>query len=155
MRLTLCCSSSLSLAFSYLDLRIFANEVATGLHCNVPVPQFCILKSMRCPVPVCGICFIPAEETTFRIVPVCYQEDAGLMLILRDKYLFGAILFIYLALFFFLDQWEQTPSTFPCWEMMVGLFSKFSVQKNFWVLVSTKGHTLFLLYDCFLLTVTL
>lgn len=77
------------------------------------------------------------------------------MLILRDKYLFGAILFIYLALFFFLDQWEQTTSKFPCWEMMVGLFSKFSVQKNFWVLVSTMGHTLFLLYDCFLLTVTL
>lgn len=120
-------SLSLSLAFSYLNLRIFANEAETGLHCNVPVLQFCIHRSTCRPAAVCSISRIPAEETTFRILPVCFQEDAGLTLILRDKYLFGAILFIYPSLFFFLDQWEQTTSSFPYWEMMVGLFSKFSV----------------------------
>lgn len=76
-------------------------------------------------------------------------------LIFRDKYLFGAVLFIYPVLLFFLDQWEQTTSSFPCWEMKVGLFNKLSAQKNFGVLVSTQGHTLFLSYDCFLRTFTL
>lgn len=76
-------------------------------------------------------------------------------LILRDKYLFGATLFIYLALFFFLDQWEQSTSSFPCWEMTAGLVSQLSNQKKFWVLVSMSGHVFFSLYDCFLLTLTL
>lgn len=101
----------------------------------------------------------PSKRDTFRIIPVCFQEDAVLTLVLRDKYLFGATLFIYPALFFFLDQWEQSTSSFPCWEMMAGHDSKLSNQKKFWVLVlvSTQGHTFFFfsLYDCFSLVFTL
>lgn len=150
VRLTLC--YSLSRAFSYVHLRIFANDRETGLHCNVPFPWFCIGKFMWCPVAARGIFLVPAEETTFRILPVCFQRDAGLMLIFRDKYLFGATLFIYPVLFFFLDQREQTTSSFPCWEMMVGLFSKFSVQRNFWVLVSTQGHHFFFFFSVWFLS---
>lgn len=75
-------------------------------------------------------------------------------LIFRDKYLFGAVLFIYPVLFFFLDQWEQTTSSFPCWEMKVGLFNNLSAERRLgsWF---PPGVTLFFLhYDCFLLTFT-
>lgn len=138
-----------------LDPRIFADEGQTGLPCHTLVPQFCILKSMSCPVAACRFFLIPVKETTSRFTPVCFQEDAVLTLILRDKYLFGATLFIYPALFFFLDQWEQSTSSFPCWEMTAGLVSQVSNQKTFWVLVSMSGHVSFSLYDCILLTLTL
>lgn len=159
MRLTLCYFSYF-LVLSPLDLRIFADEWETSLPCNVLVPQFCIHKSMSSPVAACSFSLIPVKETTFRIMLVHFYEDAVLTLILRNKYLFGATLFIYPALFFFLDQWKQSTSSFPCREMLAGLDSKLSNQKKFWVLVSTQVHTffflfLFFLYDCFLPVFTL
>lgn len=129
MRLTL--PYTLWLVFSYLALRIFANEGERRLHAVSHFPPFCIQKSICCPVAAFSSSHIPVEETTFMILPVHFQEHTALKPILRDKYLFGAILFIYLLLFFFLDHWEQTKSSFPCWEEMVGLLSKFPVQKKF------------------------
>lgn len=120
-----------------------------NLPCNVLVPQFYIHKSMSYPVAACSFSLIPLKETTCRIMPVCFQEDDVLTLILRSKYLFGATLFIYPALFFFLNQWEQSTSSFPCWEMMAGFVSKLSNQKKFWVLVSMQGHTLIFAFSLF------
>lgn len=129
-RLTLCYFSHL-LLLSSLDLRIFANEGETSLPCNVLVPQLCIPKSMSCPVAACSFSLIPVKQTTFRIMSVHFQEDAVLTLVLRDKYLFGATLFICPALFFFLDQWEQSTSSFPYWEIWLELSVSFLTKRSF------------------------
>lgn len=58
---------SLPVAFSYLDLRIFANEGEAGVCCNVPATQLCVPKSMCCPVAARSISHIP-EETSCQFV---------------------------------------------------------------------------------------
>lgn len=151
-RLTLCYFSHLMVPSS-LDLRIFANEGETSLPCNVLVPQLCIPKSMSCPEAACSFSLIPVKQTTFRIMSVHFQEDAVLTLILRDKYLFGATLFIYPALFFFLDQWEQSTSSFPYWEIWLDLSVSFLTKRNFGFWVLPRATFLFcavwLLSPCF------
>lgn len=59
---------SLAVAFSYLDLRIFANEGEAGLCCNVPATQLCVPKSMCCLVAARSISHIPEEETSCQFV---------------------------------------------------------------------------------------
>lgn len=73
------------LVLSSLDLRIFADEGETGPPCHTLVPQFCILKSMSCPVAACSFFLIPVKETTSRITPVRFQEDSVLTLILKRQ----------------------------------------------------------------------
>lgn len=85
---------SLSLAFCYQDLRIFANQGGTDLHHNVPVPQFRIHKSMCCPVTACSISLIPAEETTLRILPVSRRMLVCHWYSERNIYLGQSCLFI-------------------------------------------------------------
>lgn len=58
---TLCYFSHL-LVLSSLDPRIFADEGKTGLPCHTLVPQFCILKSMSCPVAACSFFLIPVKR---------------------------------------------------------------------------------------------
>jgi len=91
--------------FSYLDPRIFANEGEAGLYCNISATQLSIHKPKFFLVVTCSNSLIPAEETA------SYQEDAGLMLILRDIFIWGRPVYLFILCCF--SSWEQATSSLP------------------------------------------
>lgn len=141
---------SLPVAFSYLDLRIFANEGEAGVCCNVPATQLCVPKSMCCPVAARSISHIP-EETSCQFV-------SRRMLVWRwysetNIYLGLSCLFI-LCCF---SSWtsgnkQQVHFHVGKWRLDFSISSLPKRRLGSWF---PPGATLiFLPYDCFLLTFT-